>query len=386
VKAPGLALILLFLFVNSSCLNVHMRSASRLKVYVNQPRSDKVFLRLRGGDGEVKQDSPYSDYATSVSLNHSHASGMHSNGSHISIREEDSTIFDDSDLDIPRRAQDQTSTASQHILSRPSARHLSPRSLRVKRNLLSSVHQGQDSRVPARVSHVIESVISICSREVCYMNETLDASPGDIRHRDFESISFGDVLALLGPSAFPVLFLLLSLPSALGLPGVGMFVGIGQFCLSCQMISGSRIPVLPEWIRKTRMKKRYLVSILSSGLPAIRATNKFAKHRWTFMQNPAVEQALAIFMLQLSVVVMLPIPFSTQLPAICMALIALGIAELDGLFVVAGLLLAVLSEILVFAILRTMTSFLLSTFGFKKAVPVPSAPSDPNFSPVLRLD
>eukprot|EP00960_Hanusia_phi_P035964 752060-Hanusia_phi.AAC.1 len=90
----------------------------------------------------------------------------------------------------------------------------------------------------------------------------------------------------------------------------------------------------------------------------------------------AVEQALAIFMLQLSVVVMLPIPFSTQvcskvarissltglpqLPAICMALIALGIAELDGLFVVAGLLLAVLSEILVFAILRTMTSFLLS--------------------------
>eukprot|EP00960_Hanusia_phi_P035965 752060-Hanusia_phi.AAC.2 len=163
---------------------------------------------------------------------------MHSNGSHISIREEDSTIFDDSDLDIPRRAQDQTSTASQHILSRPSARHLSPRSLRVKRNLLSSVHQGQDSRVPARVSHVIESVISICSREVCYMNETLDASPGDIRHRDFESISFGDVLALLGPSAFPVSLRIKSITHR----SDGL---CEQFCLSCQMISGSRIPVLP---------------------------------------------------------------------------------------------------------------------------------------------
>mmetsp|Transcript_28819 Transcript_28819/g.92970 ORF Transcript_28819/g.92970 Transcript_28819/m.92970 type:complete len:166 (+) Transcript_28819:63-560(+) len=165
-----------------------------------------------------------------------------------------------------------------------------------------------------------------------------------------------------------------------------MFVGMGQFYLSCQMISGSRIPVLPEWIRKMRIKKRYLVSMLSSGLPAIRATNKFAKHRWFFMQNPVVEQALAIFMLQLSVVVMLPIPFSTQLPAICMALIALGIAELDGLFVVTGLVLSVLAEILVFAILRTMASFLLSTFGFRSSVPVPPPPSDPNFSPVLRLD
>ena len=78
---------------------------------------------------------------------------------------------------------------------------------------------------------MIESVISICSREVGMVNDTLSTSPGDVRH-DFETISFGDVLALLGPSAFPVrftrcsmlwsdacqvLFLLLSLPSALGM-------------------------------------------------------------------------------------------------------------------------------------------------------------------------
>ena len=46
------------------------------------------------------------------------------------------------------------------------------------------------------------------------------------------------ILYILGPSAFPVLLFLLSIPSALGVPGVSLFLGFAQASLALQMLTG----------------------------------------------------------------------------------------------------------------------------------------------------
>ena len=53
-----------------------------------------------------------------------------------------------------------------------------------------------------------------------------------------DSVRLDAVLGLLGPSAFPVLLFLLCIPSALGLPGVSLFLGSAQASLALQMLAG----------------------------------------------------------------------------------------------------------------------------------------------------
>ena len=51
------------------------------------------------------------------------------------------------------------------------------------------------------------------------------------------------ILYILGPSAFPVLLFLLSIPSALGVPGVSLFLGFAQASLALQMLTGACVCV-----------------------------------------------------------------------------------------------------------------------------------------------
>ena len=161
-KGSGLSVILVFLFVNASCLHVHEPVSPRPRIHLHRSRNNEVrvpyhqvfhsdstrsdqvvFLRLWGGEDETNEGLAYKDCSMPLSLNQSHAGDQQGNRSLITLREEDSTIFDDSDFEVPRRPCDPTRAASQEMGARPSFRHLSPRSLRVKRNLVSSVNQGR---------------------------------------------------------------------------------------------------------------------------------------------------------------------------------------------------------------------------------------------------
>ncbi len=63
------------------------------------------------------------------------------------------------------------------------------------------------------------------------------------------------ILYILGPSAFPVLLFLLSIPSALGVPGVSLFLGFAQASLALQMLTGVCVFVC-VWTERERESKR----------------------------------------------------------------------------------------------------------------------------------
>ena len=57
-----------------------------------------------------------------------------------------------------------------------------------------------------------------------------------------EQVKLAEVMALLGPSAVPVLLFLLSVPIFLGLPGIGIFLGLALIFLSYSLAIGSYQP------------------------------------------------------------------------------------------------------------------------------------------------
>ena len=238
-------------------------------------------------------------------------------------------------------------------------------------------------REPARISAILEQVIAACADGNLGGGEH-EGEGGAGEGKGFgegDSVSLSQVLSMLGPSAFPVLIFLLSIPSAVGVPGVSFFLGFMQGSLALQMIAGQEVPSFPAWLLRRPFKKKMVRGLLSCVLPAVRFLAKHSRPRWLLVQHPLVEHALAVFILQYSVIIMLPVPLSQQAPAACLALISLGIAELDGAMVVVGLFFAVLAGMLCAHALHRchpashITTFSVMSFGMRNAVLVCSGVS-----------
>ena len=79
------------------------------------------------------------------------------------------------------------------------------------------------------------------------------------------------------------------------------------------------------------------------------------------------ERVLGALCLVLAVVLVLPIPLGNILPALAICLIALGVLERDGLWVVIGILVALLSLVLVagvvYALVKSTLFIMMNAFA-----------------------
>ena len=69
--------------------------------------------------------------------------------------------------------------------------------------------------------------------------------------------------------------------------------------------------------------------------PLLKRAERLSHPRWQPLAEP--ERVLALVCLYLSAVLLLPLPFFNAPPAVCLALLAWGMVQRDGVFVVAGL-------------------------------------------------
>ena len=65
------------------------------------------------------------------------------------------------------------------------------------------------------------------------------------------------------------------------------------------------------------------------------------------LSTPLMEYLIGMVCLVLAIVLVLPVPLGNMLPALAISLLALGVLERDGLWILAGLAAAVASAIVV---------------------------------------
>jgi hypothetical protein len=91
--------------------------------------------------------------------------------------------------------------------------------------------------------------------------------------------------------------------------------------------------------------------------PWLARAEKLLKPRMTSLALPPMEYMIGLVCLLLAVLLALPIPLGNMLPALAISLIALGVLERDGLWVLAGLITAGLAIVVVsgvvFALIKT---------------------------------
>lgn len=153
-----------------------------------------------------------------------------------------------------------------------------------------------------------------------------------------EGLTVGEIVDRLDERAFGLLILLLTLPCLVpGLPGA-QIIAIGIFLLAVQVLIGRSEPWLPGWFMRARVKKSWLSALASFADKRLRWTETFSRPRWRFFAMGFGEKLAALVMALAAITVMLPI--TNTVPSVALTLMSVGLIQRDGIFTVAGMMVA----------------------------------------------
>ena len=167
-------------------------------------------------------------------------------------------------------------------------------------------------------------------------------------------ISIGQLIKALDDRALAALVLIFALPNAIPMPpGTSSVLGTPLVFLTAQLAL-ARSPWLPQFIANRSVSRPDFAAVVVRLAPWLARAEKLLKPRLLWMTSSIGERFIGLVSLFLSVVLVLPIPFGNMLPATAICLMALGLLERDGLWMIAGLVTTVISIALVAGVLVGM--------------------------------
>lgn len=154
-----------------------------------------------------------------------------------------------------------------------------------------------------------------------------------------DGLSISELLDRLDERAFGIVILILAIPCLVpALYGVPQIVGIPIILLAGQMLLGRREPWLPaSWLRR-RISREWLGRMADFADRRMRWIERLSKPRLRLMTTGAGERFAALMMILATLTIILPM--TNSVPSLGLTLMAAGLIERDGLFVLAGELVA----------------------------------------------
>jgi hypothetical protein len=157
--------------------------------------------------------------------------------------------------------------------------------------------------------------------------------------------TIGALVDLLGSQAFGVtMFIFAAANLVPNPPGTSPVLGAPLVFLSSQLVLGRRVFWLPQWIRGKPLSHKFVSSFVQRIGPFVERLERFLQPRYSALADTSLAtRTIGLVSLPLSLILLLPLPFLHMIPGAAMTCLAAGLAERDGLFVAAGLALALAS-------------------------------------------
>jgi len=163
---------------------------------------------------------------------------------------------------------------------------------------------------------------------------------------DLAAISGPDGLTLreirdrLDERGFGLMILILAIPCLVpALYGVPQIVGIPILLLAGQMLAGRIEPWLPEAALKRRVSKAWLDRMADFATKRMGWFEQLSRPRLTVFAEGWAERVVALFMILATLTIVLPM--TNTVPSVALTLLAVGVIQRDGLFVLGGAAVAV---------------------------------------------
>jgi hypothetical protein len=169
-----------------------------------------------------------------------------------------------------------------------------------------------------------------------------------------ERISLQDMLEVLGDRAVAALMLVFALPNVFPTPpGTSTLLGAPLVFLSAQLMLG-KAAWLPGVMARRSIQRTDFAALVRRILPWLVRAEQWMRPRLHTMCLPLAEGLIGAVCLVLSVILVFPIPMGNMLPALAICLMALGILQRDGLWILYGLAVAVASVLVVMGVVWGM--------------------------------
>lgn len=157
-----------------------------------------------------------------------------------------------------------------------------------------------------------------------------------MRHsKEGETLTYGGLVKQLGEQGLGMLAILFALPSALPIsviPGFSFIFGLPIVFIALHLMIGRHSLWLPKSLSSRAVDRAKLIQLIKKTLPGLLFVERLLKPRWPFFSRPAMEKVHGLILLIMSLLLLLPIPFSNFIFASLIICFGLGIAVQDGVF------------------------------------------------------
>ncbi len=154
---------------------------------------------------------------------------------------------------------------------------------------------------------------------------------------DEERVPFSAIVAAAGSRVHGLALLVFALPEVppLPLPSASTILAIPLIIISAHLALFGEGSLLPARVQAATMPRSVLATAARYFAPVLRWIEHASRPRWLWIARR--ERLIGWICLYLSVVLILPIPLLNSPPAACIAAVALGMIQRDGVFIVAGI-------------------------------------------------
>jgi hypothetical protein len=154
------------------------------------------------------------------------------------------------------------------------------------------------------------------------------------------AVPLREVIFVLRNRAYLLLIVLLALPfiQPVPLPGLSTPLGLAIVLIALRLSLGQR-PWLPKRIQRAKLPAGFFGKVIAFTARLLRFLESVLRPRWPAITGTGLLNQLHAIVILVSASVLLlplPIPLSNLLPAWAIFLLACGLLERDGLFIVLG--------------------------------------------------
>jgi len=176
---------------------------------------------------------------------------------------------------------------------------------------------------------------------------------------DGPRVTLGQITSGLGDRAFGVVLLLLAVPNLIPMAGLSAIFGLPLALVGGQMALGCERIWLPRRLAALSVERTLFQSLARRTVGLLGRIEPWLRPRWPALSGRRSERVLGGMIVILGIVLALPIPLGNQPPGVAIILMALGLIEHDGAFVAGGFVTALVSLVIVAAVIGAAAAALL---------------------------
>lgn len=181
------------------------------------------------------------------------------------------------------------------------------------------------------------------------------------RENQGENITIARLMNALSDRSFGVIIVLFALPNAI-IP-IAWVLGTPILLLAAQIVMGRQQPWLPQFMSRQEISADTFNKIAEYVVRYLGKIENWLKPRWGWLTTDAAERVIGLWLVFLTLVLLVPVPFGNALPSFAIAIIAAGLIEKDGAAIVVGSLIGVAGTFYVVALLGGLLAAFRAIFG-----------------------